>query len=82
MFVSGGVALAWLGCRLREKMNDIRVDLFQREQGEAFGGQGGLKQAAIFCYDFAGIPLHKTEIQNLLSIEEAGTAEARAEAMD
>jgi hypothetical protein len=34
----GGVALAGLGCRLREKMNDVRMDLFQREQGGAFGG--------------------------------------------
>jgi hypothetical protein len=41
-----------------------------------------LEYAAIFCYGCAGIPLHEAEIQNFLSIEEAGTAEARAEAMD
>ena len=34
----GRVTLAGLSGGLRKKMNDVGVDLFQREQGEAFGG--------------------------------------------
>ena len=39
----GSISLAGVGGRLREKMNDVGVDLLQREQGKVFGGQGGLE---------------------------------------
>jgi len=78
----GRVALGWLGSGLREKMNDVGVNLLQRNQGKTLGGKSGLEKAAIFCYGRAGIPLHEAEIQNFFPIEEAGTAETSAEAVN
>jgi hypothetical protein len=78
----GGVALWRLGGGLREKVNDVGMDLLEREQRSGFGGQSGLEQAAIFCYGFAGIPFHEPKIQNFLSVEDAGCTGARAEAVD
>ena len=58
------------------------MDLLQGEQSSAFSSDSGLEEAAIFRYAFAGIPLHESKIQNFLSVEDAGSAGARAEAMD
>ncbi len=77
-----GVALWRLGGGLREKVNDVGMDLLQGQQSRAFSSDSGLEEAAIFCYGFAGIPLQDAQIQNFFSVEDAGAAGARAEAMD
>jgi hypothetical protein len=78
----GGIALWRLGGGLREKVNDVGMELLQGEQSRALSSDCGLEEAAIFCYGFAGIPLQEAKIQNFLSVEDAGSAGARAEAMD
>lgn len=78
----GGVALWRPGGGLREKVNDVGMDLLQGEQSKALSSDSGLEEAAIFCYGFAGIPLQEAKIQNFLSVDDASSAGARAEAMD
>lgn len=63
-------------------MNRVGVDLLQRRELESFRAYGFLQQAAIFANIFARIPLHETEIQNLLAFEWTDSTGARAESVD
>lgn len=78
----GSVALGRNSGGLRKEVNDVGMDLLHREQSRVLGADSGLQQATIACHGFAGIPLHEAKIQDFLPFEDAGSAGARAEAMD
>jgi hypothetical protein len=78
----GGVSFAVASRRLRENSNYIRVDLLERNEFKITCINGGLKEAAIFEDVFAGIPIHKAEIEDFFGFERTNSTGAGAEAVD
>jgi hypothetical protein len=58
----GGVAFAWLVGGSIEEMDDVGVDLFEGDELEVVGTEGGLQAAAVFEDVFASVPIGETEI--------------------
>ncbi len=78
----GSVAFAGVGGRLGENANQVRVDLFERNEFEIGGTESRLKAPAIFEDVFAGVPFHEAEIEDFFGFEGADAAGAGAEAVD
>ncbi len=78
----GGIAGARFGRRGVEKMDDVGMDLFQRDELEVRCAEGGLEAAAVLEDVFCAIPFGKTEIENFFAVQEADAAGAGAEAVD
>ena len=61
--VGGGrIARTWLGWDAVEKMDDVGVDLLERDELEIAGAEGGLEAAAIFEDVLASVPIGEAEI--------------------
>lgn len=58
----GGIARTGLGWDAVEKMDDVGVDLLERDELEIGGAEGGLEAAAIFEDVFVGVPIGEAEI--------------------
>src|SRR5258708_284442 len=78
----GGIAGARFGRRGVEKMDDVGMDLFQRDELEVRCAEGGLEAAAVLEDVFCAIPFGKTEIENFIAVQEADAAGAGGEAVD
>ena len=63
-------------------MDDVGMDLFERNKVEIGRAEGGLDEAAVFQDVFFGVPVGETEIQNLFALEFAHAAGPRAESVD
>ena len=78
----GGIALAGLGRRGVDQMDDIGMDLLQRNELEIGCAKGGLEAAAVFEDVFLGVPFGEAEIENSFAALTANTAGLGAEAVD
>ncbi len=78
----GGQATPRLGGLGVEKMDDIGMDLFQRDELDLGCGKGGLETAAVFKDVFSIVPFGEAEIQNLFAALVGNAAGACAEAVD
>jgi hypothetical protein len=58
----GSVAAARLSGRGVEEMDDVGVDLFQRNEFETGSGESGLEAAAVFEDVFSGVPFGETQV--------------------
>ena len=70
----GSVSAARFGGRGVEKMDDVGMDLFQRNELEVGCAESGLEAASIFEDVFFSVPFGETEIENFFSVQEADTA--------
>lgn len=68
----GGVPSARVGWSdagvLVEKVNNIGMDLLQRNELKVVGAERGLEAAAIFEYLFFRVPVNETKVQYLFAI--------------
>jgi hypothetical protein len=78
----GGIAGAGIRGALRENVDDVRMDLLERNEIKSRGAEGGLEFATIGEDVFASVPFHKTEVENFFRIERTDAAGAGAEAVD
>lgn len=58
----GGVSRTGLGWDAVEKVDDVGMDLLERDELEVVGAEGGLEAAAIFENVFASVPAGEAEI--------------------
>jgi len=65
-----------------ENLNGVGVNLLESDQAERFAGDTILKSGAVFRDVIAGIPVGKTQIQNILPIQRADSPFAAAETMN
>ena len=79
---NGGIALARLGRRDVEKVDDIGMDLFKRNELQVGSTEGGLEAAAVFEDVLFGVPIREAEIENLFAALIADAAKFGAEAVD
>jgi hypothetical protein len=78
----GGVAAAGVGGRGVEEMDDVGMELFERDQGEAGGAESGLEAAAIFEDVFAGVPVGEAEVEDFFGFKGGDAAGAGGEAVE
>jgi len=78
----GGVAFRGLLRGGVEVMDDVGVDLFERDELKIAGAERSLEAAAVFEDVFASVPIGEAEIQNFLAIERTGAAGLGAEPVD
>ncbi len=80
----GGRGIGFAGIRgpLGENVDDIRVNLLERNEIEIGGAESGLEFAAIGEDVFASVPFHETEVENFFGIERADAAGAGAETVN
>src|SRR5260370_11555649 len=78
----GGIAAARFGGCGVEKMNDIGMDLLQRNELEIGRAEGGLEAATVFEDVFFAVPFGKTEIENCFCVQRADAAGAGTKAVD
>jgi len=78
----GGVAAAGFGGGGVEKVDDIGMDLLERDQFEVGCAEGRLKAAAVLEYVFPGVPFGEAEIENFFAALIRNTAGPSAEAVD
>lgn len=62
-------------------MNDVGVDLLQRDEWKIGGREGGLEAAAVFLDVFAGVPVGEAEIEDVIAVERADAAGTCREAV-
>ena len=67
-------------CRV-EKMDDIGMDLFQRDEFEVRCVEDGLEQAAVLEDVFLSVPFGEAQIENLFAVLIRNTAALGAEAV-
>jgi len=79
---NGSIALTRLGRCDVEKVDDVGMDLFQRNELEIGCAEGGLEAAAIFEDVLFGIPVREAEIESLFAVLIAEPARFGAEAVD
>jgi hypothetical protein len=79
---SGGIAPAWLGGSGVQKMDDVGMDLLERNEFEVGRAEGGLEAAAVFEDILASVPIGEAEVQHFLAIQRGDAAGAGAEAVD
>jgi len=77
----GGVALTGLGGGGVEKVDDIGMDLLERNKLEIGRAEGRLEAAAVFEDVFLGVPFGEAEIENFFAVDRADTAGPSAEAV-
>jgi len=70
----GGISAARLGGCCVEKMDDIGMDLLERDEVEVRRAEGGLEEAAVFEDVFLGVPFRKPKIKNLFAVQRAHAA--------
>jgi hypothetical protein len=63
-------------------MDDIGMDLLERNEFEVRCAEGGLEAAAILEDVFFAVPFGETEIENFFAVQQADAAGAGAEAVD
>jgi hypothetical protein len=63
-------------------IDDVGMNLLEWDKSELSGAERGLELAAVFENVFAGIPVGKAEVENLLAVEIADAAGSSAEAVD
>ncbi len=78
----GRVSLAGFGGRSVEKMDYVGMDLFQGDELEGGGAEGGLEAAAVFEDIFLGVPFGETEIEDFFGTLSGVAAGLGAEAVD
>jgi hypothetical protein len=78
----GGIASARFGGCGVEKVDDVGMDLLQRNEFEVRRAEDRLKAAAVFEDVFLAIPFGKAEIENFFTVQRTDTARSRAEAVD
>jgi hypothetical protein len=64
----GGIPAARFGRSGVEKLDDVGMELFERDECETVSAEGGLEAAAIFEDVFARVPFGEAEIQDLLAV--------------
>jgi len=82
--VWGGGSIAYRGRIGRggvKNLNGVRVNLLESDQAERFATDAILKSSAVLSDVFAGIPIGKTQIQNILPVERTDSSFTGAEAM-
>ncbi len=79
---SGGVAAARCSGRSIKELNDVRMNLAESAERQAFRAEGGLQAATIFENVFPNVPFRETKIQNLLSAKITHAAGPRAESVN
>ena len=75
----GGIAFAGIRWSLKKSVDHVRVKLFEGNETEIGGTEGGLKFAAILENVFARIPFHETEVEDFFINEGTDAAETGAE---
>src|SRR5260370_2997326 len=65
-----------------EKMDDIGMNLFQRDEFEVRRAEGWLEAVAVLENVFSAVPFGKTEIEDFFAFQKADAAGAGAETMD
>ncbi len=78
----GGIALTGLGRCDVEKVDDVGMDLFKRNELQVGRAEGGLEAAAVFEDVVLGVPFGEAEIENSFAALTADTAGLGAEAVD
>ena len=78
----GGISAARLGGHGVEKMDNVGMDLLERDELKIGCAKGGLEKAAVFKDVFFGIPFGETEIENAFAVQLADTAKFGAEAVN
>ena len=78
----GGVATAKFGRWGVEKMDDIGMDLLERNELEIWRAEGRLEAAAVFEDVFLGVPFGEAEIEDFFAVLIRHTAGLGAEAVD
>ena len=78
----GSVAGKQLSRKGGKPVNEIRMNLLERNETEVFGGDCGLESASILEDVLAFVPFHKTEVQSVCTFEIACAAETRAETVN
>ena len=76
----GGIASAGIRGLPRENVDDVRMNLLERN--EIGGAEGRLEFAAIGEDVFASVPFHETEIENFFGVERADAAEPGAKTVN
>src|SRR5438034_11295821 len=77
-----GIALTRLGRCDVEKMDDVGMDLFKRNELQVGRAEGELEAAAVFEDVVLGVPFGEAEIENSFAALTADTAGRGAEAVD
>ena len=62
-------------------MNHVGMNLFHHRQAEILSPDGGLQALSVLEDVFLGVPFHKAQVEELMSIEGARSAKPRAETM-
>ncbi len=78
----GGVPSARFGGCGVEKVDDVGMELFERNEFEVRCAEGRLEAAAILEDVFFAVPFGETEIENFFAVQEADAARASAEAVE
>ena len=65
-----------------EKTDDIRMDLFQGDEFQVRGAEGGLEAVAVLEDVFLGVPVGEAQIKNFLAVLSADAAGLGAETVD
>ena len=78
----GGIALAGLGGCGVEKMDDVGMDLFKRNELQVGRAEGGLEAAAVFEDVVLGVPFGEAETENSFAVLITHAAGLGAEAVD
>lgn len=78
----GGVATAGIEWGVVKEMDDIGMDLLERDEGKVGSAKGGLEAAAIFEDVFARVPVGEAQVEHFCVFQGRDTAEAGAEGVD
>ena len=78
----GRIALAGLGRCDVEKVDDVGMDLFKRNELQVGRPEGGLEAAAVFEDVVLGVPFGEAEIENSFAALTADATGFGAEAVD
>ena len=78
----GGIAFAGFLGSGTEEMNDVGMNLPERDESQVGGAEGGLEKAAVFEDVFTRVPVGEAEVENLFVLESADAAGSGAEAVD
>lgn len=76
----GVPAAGFGGCGI-ENVDDVGVDLLQRDKRKIDGAKGGLEAAAVFENVFAGVPVSEAEVEDGVAVEKTDAVPAGGEAV-
>jgi hypothetical protein len=77
----GGISAARFGGRGVKKMDNVGMDLLERNELEIGRSEGGLEAAAVFEDVFFGVPFGEAEIENFFAVLIGDSARLSAEAV-